>query len=366
MLFFVQYSYALEPIKQSIRVGIILDADSFIAAATDGFTIVDANKRKFNLSKGMVKLSYLEGSLLMGGHKIAMPVKIESSKGILFANKKPYRGYLIVDKAGKNKINIINVVSIEDYIKGVLPKEASPGWHIESLKAQAVISRTYTLANFNKHSSQGFDMCSTTHCQVYGGAGIEALSCNKAVSATKGEVLTYNDKLAQTVFHANCGGRTEDPKYVWNWTGATPEYLAGVKCGYCSQAPHANWEKVMDEKIIREKFASYNIGKIKSIKVKGTTPAGSAKEIEINHAKGSLTVNAYKFRLAVDAWQIRSTTFDSIKKDGDKFVFKGKGWGHKVGLCQWGAKGMADSGKKYKQILQHYYPKTNLEKVNYK
>lgn len=365
MLFFIAHAYALNPVRKDIRVGIILNADSFVAASTDDFTVVDADKRRFKLSKGMVKLSSVEGGLLIGKSKLVLPVKIES-KGIIFANKKPYRGYLTVNKTGKDKINIINVLPVEDYIKGVLPKEASPGWHIESLKAQAAISRTYTLANFNKHSSQGFDMCSTTHCQVYGGAGVEAVSCNKAVSATKREVLTYNEKLAQTVFHANCGGHTEDPKYVWNWTASTPEYLKGVKCTYCSGAPHAAWEKGIDEKVIRDKLAAYNVGKIRSIKVKNVTPAGSAKEIEIVHSKGTLMMNAYKFRLAVDAWQIRSTAFDGIKKHGEQFIFKGKGWGHKVGLCQWGAKGMADSGKKYKQILQHYYPKTKLEKAVYK
>ncbi|MCL2335178.1 MAG: hypothetical protein FWC57_03840, partial [Endomicrobia bacterium] len=78
-----------------------------------------------------------------------------------------------------------------------------------------------------------------------------------------------------------------------------------------------------------------------------------------------LTMNAYKFRTTVDAWDIKSATFDSIKKDGDKFIFKGRGWGHKVGLCQWGAKEMADKGKKYKYILEYYYPKTTIEKVEY-
>ena len=365
ILFAAMPVLALNPVNKNIRVGIIINTDSFSAAATDDFYIKGEDGRKFKLTKGMVKISLSKDGLLIGNYAVNLPVKIESSNGIIFADKKPYRGFLYVNKSG-NKINVINVLSIEDYIKGVLPKEASAGWGIEALKAQAVISRTYTLSNITKHSKQGFDMCDTTHCQVYGGAAVEALSCNKAVSATKGNVLSYDGKFAQTVFHANCGGHTEDPKYVWNWSGETPAYLKGIKCGYCDNAPHANWEKSIAESFIREKLSGYNVGKIASIKIKDVTPAGSAQKVVIKHGKGTLEMNAYKFRLAVDAWQIRSTTFDDIKKESGNFIFKGRGWGHKVGLCQWGAKGMADKGKKYKSILSHYYPKTKIEKIKYK
>jgi len=356
--------YGAQSVNKTVKTGIILNARSFTAACNDEFYVTAAG-RKFKLSKGMVNISAAgDNSVMMEKYKIPLPLKIESSKGIVFANGNAYRGYFTVVKAGK-KINVINVLDIEDYIKGVLPKEAGPDWPLEALKAQAVISRTYTAANLGRHAADGFDMCNTTHCQVYGGAGAESLSCNKAVAETYGEVVTYEGKFAQTVFHANCGGHTEDPKYVWGWTQATPEYLKGVKCGYCGGDTHFRWEKTLDESFIREKLSAYKIGKIKSIKVKGVTPAGSAKEIQIVHSKGTFTMNAYKFRTAVDAWQIKSTTFDGIKKDGDKFTFKGRGWGHKVGLCQWGAKGMAEKGKKYKYILEYYYPKTKIEKIEY-
>ena len=83
-----------------------------------------------------------------------------------------------------------------------------------------------------------------------------------AVSATKNEVLTYDGKLAQMVFHASCGGHTEDPRYVWNWSANTPVYLRGVKCGYCANAPHAYWEKVLDESFVRRKLSKYGVGKV--------------------------------------------------------------------------------------------------------
>lgn len=357
------FSYADAQMRKDIRVGIIQDVVSFSAASNDDFIITDNKGRKYKLSKGKADISYADGKLMLGQNKLDFPATIKPVKGVIFADRKPYRGFLRVVKS-KNGFTVINVLSVEDYLKGVVPKESSPAWHIESLKAQAVISRTYTCANLNKHGKEGFDMCSQTHCQVYGGAEAEVLSSNKAVIATNGEVVTYGGKLAQTVFHANCGGHTEDPKYVWNWTALTPPYLKGVKCRYCADAPHSKWESSLEEKFIMKKLSGYRVGNIKSIKVKGVTPAGSAIDAEILHSNGNLTFNAYKFRLAVDAWQIKSTTFDSIEKKGSRFIFKGRGWGHKVGLCQWGAKGMADAGKSYKKILNYYYPGTKIANYN--
>jgi stage II sporulation protein D len=357
------FSDAGAQMRKEIRVAVIAGVVSFSAASNEDFIISDGAGKKYKLSKGKADLSYADGKLMLGQNKLSLPVMIKPVKGVIFADKKPYRGFLNVIKS-KNGFTVVNILPVEDYLKGVVPRESSAGWPAESLKAQAVISRTYTYANLNKHNNEGFDMCAQTHCQVYGGAGDEVLSSNKAVVGTKGEVVTYGGKLAQTVFHANCGGHTEDPKYVWNWTTVTPPYLKGVKCAYCAGAPHSKWENSLEEKFIMKKLAGYRVGNIKSIKVKGVTPAGSAIDIEVLHSNGNLTFNAYKFRLAVDSWQIKSTTFESIEKKGSRFVFKGRGWGHKVGLCQWGAKGMADAGKSYKKILKYYYPGTDIVKNN--
>jgi stage II sporulation protein D len=359
--------YASYDVQENINVGIIFDASSFTVGSLDDFFISDVLDKKLKLTKGIIEVSCSEEGISIKKHLLLPPLKIEPSNGIIFADSKPYRGYLTIIKS-KNKINIINVLPIEDYIKNVLPIETSANWSIEALKSQAIISRTYAIVNLNKHSAQGFDVCSTIHCQVYGGASVEADSCNKAILETQCKILSYDGKFAQTVFHANCGGHTEDPKYIWNWKD-TPPYLKGVKCGYCTAASYTKWEKTLDESFIRKQLShnnNNNIGKIKSIKIKGKTSAGAAKKLKIIHSKGEVTLNAYQFRLAVDAWQIKSHTFDFIRADGDKFYFKGRGWGHKVGLCQWGAKGMAEKGKTYKEILAYFYPGTIIKKVVYK
>jgi stage II sporulation protein D len=364
IIFFLRCNiYASYNVQENINVGIMLNISSFTIGSSGDFSVSDASNEKLRFTKGTVEVLCSEKGISVKNHHLSPPIKIESSNGIIFANSKHYRGYIMIIKSG-NKMNIINVLPIEDYIKGVLPKEVSPNWSIEALKSQAVVSRTYAIANLNRHSAQGFNMCSTVHCQVYAGAGVEDNSCNKPVLETQCKILSYNGKFAQTVFHANCGGHTEDPKYIWNWKN-TPPYLKGVKCGYCTAAPYTKWEKTLDESFIRKQLSDNNIGKIKNIKIKEKTSAGTAKQLKITHSKGEVTLDAYKFRLAVDAWQIKSHTFDFIKTYGDKFYFKGRGCGHKVGLCQWGAKGMAEKGKTYKEILAYFYPGTTIEEVVY-
>ena len=157
----------------------------------------------------------------------------------------------------------------------------------------------------------------------------------------------YNDKLAQTFFHSSCGGHTEDPKYVWQWKTETPIYLKGMKDDYCKDNPHQNWTVSLSESAIREKLAK------------------AAKEIIIKHSKGTLKLNSYTFRCAVSADKIKSTLITGIERKNNSFIFKGKGWGHKIGLCQWGAKAMGDKGSSYKEILAFYYPKTTIGKIKY-
>ncbi|MDR0724293.1 MAG: SpoIID/LytB domain-containing protein [Endomicrobium sp.] len=352
--------YALEIRNKNVDIGICINVSSASIGCSKSFIILDIFGKKLKFSKGVVNLDCTSKGIKINKYTLKAPVKIIPSNDVVFVNSKPYLGQLTIQKS-KNKMTVINVLPIEEYLKGVVPKEVSALWPIEALKAQAVISRTYTIANLNKHKDQGFNLCSTTHCQVYGSLSCQAHSTNQAVKETNKEVLTYEDKVIQAVFHATCGGRTDSPKYVWNWQDVPP-YLKGVKCGYCHNAPYKTWEQILDERYIDEKL---KIGKIKKIKIKGKTQAKAAKELEITHSKGKLSLSAYKFRTLIGTWKIKSHTFDSIKVKDDRIYFKGKGWGHKVGLCQEGAKGMAEKGKTYKKILIYFYPKTKIETINY-
>ncbi len=351
-------------VKEYIKVGIGTGNTPITIGCDQKYYFV-SNGRQAILSAGKTTVMPETNSAVIAGKRYSLPIKFISEKNCLLVNNKIYRGTITINFAS-GKTNIINELKFEDYLKGILPKEAVVSWNMEALKTQAVISRTYAAKNIGRHSKEGFDVCSTVHCQVYGGGSCENKRCNQAVYDTKGEVVLYKNALAQTLFHAACGGHTDDPKYVWGWK-ETPEYLKGRKDKYCKGNPHSNWTSEVDESFIRKKLidAGYKVGTIKKISYSGKTTGKAAKTVTISHSKGKLTLNAYTFRLAVDAFKIKSTMFTSIKKSKNKFIFSGHGWGHKAGLCQWGAKAMGDKKISYKKILEYYYPGTNIGKISY-
>jgi len=366
LLFFCLFSSNLfaKEYKEYIKVGILSNQKEITIASDKKYSFI-CNNNKYSLSEGKIKVELKGNKAIILNKSYNLPIKFISSKCFL-VNNKIYRGNIIINHCSSGN-NIINELKIEDYLKGILPKEANSSWNLETLKAQAVISRTYALKNLGRHSKEGYDICSKVHCQVYGGASCETKNCNKAVHDTEKEVVLYNNELAQTFFHASCGGHTEDPKYVWQWKNDTPPYLKGVKDNYCKDNPHKTWSTTFTEKDIRERLikAGYKVGKIKKISTSGTTTGKAAKEIIIKHSKGTLKLNSYTFRCTISPDKIKSTLITKIKSKSKKFTFEGKGWGHKVGLCQWGAKTMGDKNFTYKQILKFYYPGTNIGKINY-
>jgi len=363
--FFSGQTFAEIKFNDIVQIGILLDVEKLNVASDKQYVIFN-NGKKVVLSAGNVDIKLVGNRIVIGKNKkdLTLPVRIKA-QSYLVVNKTVYRGDILLKLSQKGKINVINELNIDDYLKGVLPKEAGPSWPIEALKAQAVISRSFTIKNLKKHSNKHFNLCSTVCCQVYGGASAESKLCNQAVMETKGIVLTYKNEIAQTFFHSSCGGHTEDPKYVWGWKTETPQYLKGIKDIYCKNNPQQNWKCTIDEKTIRTKLtnAGYKIGEISKISYSGSTTGKARKEIVIKHKNGTLKLNSYKFRITVDPWLIKSTMISDITKQKDKFIFKGNGWGHKVGLCQWGAKNLAEQGYKYDKILTFYYPGTKTDNI---
>ena len=261
-------------------------------------------------------------------------------------------------------MKIINELGIEGYLYGVLPKEVSPSWPIEALKAQAVVSRTYVLNNIGRFEKKGYDLCSTYLSQVYGGVEVERPETTIAVEETRGEVLTYNGELAKVFFHSNSGGYTADVKYVW---GMDIPYLKGRKDKYSINSPQYRWKKRIKKDFILKKLRKegYKIGKIKRIKLKGRTRSKRVKYFIIYTDKGKIKINSNRFRMICGPEIIRSTLIENLEMKGDSFIFEGRGWGHGVGFSQWGARNMALEGYNYRKILRFYFPGTKIEKWDY-
>ncbi len=266
-----------------------------------------------------------------------------------------FRGVLDIYNIN-GKLTVVNDLKLEDYVKGVINKEILPSWPLEAKKVQAVLARTYAVYQkmFNPRSKL-FDLAPTVLDQVYGGLEKEDLSANKAVDETKGEILTYHNLPAQIFFHSTCGGRTASAKEVW---GKDIPYLKSVKCNYCKKSPLYRWKRIATKSFLIKKFrkAGYKFSKIEKITVlNGVT---RVKFVVLNGKK--FPVN--DFRKIVGYSFIWSNAF-VVKKNGNKIIFKGKGAGHGVGVCQWGAAQMAKNGKKYKEILGYYLKNIKIKRI---
>ncbi len=304
-----------------------------------------------------------KAALRINPGKIRQGLMMECSNSIISVNNKEYRGRIEL-KNLMGKILVINHIDLENYIKSVVPGEVPSSWPIETLKAQAVAARTYTLYHLSKQKDlQIYDLDATTNFQVYKGKSVEKPETTRAVNLTHGEYLIHGYQPVLAYFHSTCGGRTIDDRYVWN--GKDMPYLQGTSCSYCSMSPNYNWETRISleqmQSALRRKYSS--MGKIKRISFK--KKAGRIALVQIGHTNGTINITGNNFRLMFPLKTVKSLYFNS-RKSGHGLQLQGHGWGHGVGMCQWGAKGMAMKGFSYRKILSYYYKNVRLYRGNYR
>ena len=302
--------------------------------------------------------------------------------------ERKYYGNLFLYKNDRdNTVDVVNEVGLEDYLAGVLGREVSSAWPVEALKTQAVASRTRVLYQREaaRAANQRFDVQTDTRDQVYGGVpeGKDAEKLFQAVRSTAGQVLTYNGKIFNIYFASTCGGMTENASRVFKDNNHPP---GGIECPYCAQSPVFEWTHRAPKADIRTRIQNHttdNVGDIVSITGINTDKAGHAEQIEVKHTNGvTVFPDANKFRTTVlergivqflgkdGQWHsssedpkhgefIMSTSF-TVTIEGDMIISHGRGWGHAVGMCQFGALGMTEQGKSYREILNFYYPGTQI------
>lgn len=197
-----------------------------------------------------------------------------------------------------------------------------------------------------------FDLDATVNSQVYRGICDEKQSTTEAVIGTSGEIIAYDNRPIVSYFHSTCGGKTSDEKYVWNSNGMP--YLRSVQCGFCNDSTKFKWESRLTLDEIRKYVSAQNpaIGTIRTVTFRRNN--NRVAGVFIKHSRGMISITGNNFRLMFPPEKIKSLYFTS-KKISNGLLLTGYGWGHGVGMCQWGARGMALRGYNYHDILKHYY-----------
>lgn len=343
------------------------------------------------------------------------PIEAGEKTVTWFRGYRYYGGFEYQRVTGGN-LNVINVVKIEDYVKCVIPWEMSNDWPIEALKAQSVCARTYAACQ-TRHSSQGFDVCTTTDCQVYQGTAACNGYSDSAVEETAGKYLYYNGRIVtDAVYYSSNGGASEDCKNVW---GSEVPYLKGKTDPYeqkvAPRVPKYNWSTTYSgaELTTLLKNKGYNIGTVKNLFVSRYTDNGNVCEITFVGTNGTkvfqreqcrtiLGLRSMRFQInggdansyfvndasdtvtlsgiyvisgggksaysagSADTYVITSKGVSALEdknagKTADSFTITGSGNGHNVGLSQWGAYAMADLGYTYRDILEFYYTGVTID-----
>jgi len=340
------------------------------------------------------------------------PMDDTNGNNLLEFNNVKYRGNICIKTQENGSLSVINDIELDKYLYSVVGSEVNPTWHMEALKAQAVAARNYALITMGKHDTEGFHLCSTTHCQVYKGYVKEHERTNQAVEETKGKLLYYEDKLASTFYHSSSGGHTENSENIWN--DIVP-YIRGVEDPYSLGSPNDNWILELNKAEIKKKLEenNMNIGDIIDINIIETSEYGRVKKIDFIGTKNKITLEKEKVRYLFGTSNLKSIWY-SIKTDSDiniydistnsiqvkrpaglnvissaglstiktangkinvkglfdvknynitpnTYIFNGKGWGHGLGMSQYGAKGMAEQGYNYIEILEYYYTGTKVK-----
>lgn len=275
-----------------------------------------------------------------------------SSESPIYVDKiKRNYGGAISFRVNNKKLDIVNRVEMDEYLKGVLPKEMSPSFPMESLKAQALCSRSFAINNYNKFIKNGYNLDDTTRSQVYYGKDVEEKTTNKAVEETIGQVIKYDGKVAETIFCASSGGYTVASSEAWG--GNSVPYLISKEDPY-SVHP---WKYELKNSDLKK----LNLTDVFSVSLDYNN-SNRVNNLTFSTSKGDVKIKATDFRKKIGNTIIKSTLFD-VNVIGNKVFVSGKGYGHGVGMSQYGAVEMAKKGSNYKDIIGFYFPGTNIEKI---
>ena len=260
-------------------------------------------------------------------------------------------------------IAVVNELALEDYLPGVLSAEAGEKFPREGLRAQAIVARTYAVHQRLISAGKPYNILASTAHQQYAGRVASSSPVWDAVRETTGQVLLWEGEVFPAFYHTESGGYTEDPRTVFaarNMPGLKP-----VVCPYSAGSPHYFWNLDVSLANIGEALrrGGVDVGQLRRVAVADRTPSLRAATVIVTGTRGNAQVRGNDFRRMLGYDTFKSTLF-AVAIDGDVARFSGRGYGHGVGMCQWGAKGMAERGYTARQIVEFYYPGTTFGFLN--
>ncbi len=342
---------------QLVRVGLLVGRPEVTLSADVPLRVLDAQLgRQDQLAVGAWTFRAGPGGIEIPGvvrYGTVVRVSAEADQPVRVEEKlRAYRGVVELRRTEAG-LTVVNELDLEAYLYGVLKLEINPAWPVEAVKAQAVAARTLTVASLGRFAREGYDVRDTTDSQVYGGATFEDPRATAAVDATRGLVMLYAGQPILAVYHADSGGRTESSEYVW---GRAYPYLRGVEDPYVSGSPYERWTLAVPLTQLEETLrrAGLPAREVRAVEVAEASESGRALRVRFAGPGGSWELSGHRLRMLLGPEVLRSTLF-TVRVEGTTAVFEGRGWGHGVGMSQWGARGMAQRGWDFTRILQHYY-----------
>jgi stage II sporulation protein D len=287
-------------------------------------------------------------------------VSVVTNNGFVTLNKLKYRGKLILVPRSNNRFSVLEEIGIEEYLPGVIEGEMPIKWKDDALQAQVIAARSFAIYQMKTKGNALYHINKLD--LAYKGSYMNQLKAKEIVNKSRGTVMVYNWELFPGYFHSACGGHTEDINHVFKLKSIPP--LSGVECGHCNNSKYFNWKTKLGKNDIENKLSTTKnkLNRIRSLVTEEIGPGGHCSTIKIEDSGGTIRINANNFRILIGPNNLRSTSF-RVKDEGRSFVFEGSGWGHGVGLCQYGTQDMAKSGFKWFDILKHYYPEIDFVKI---
>jgi len=329
----------------------LLPAESEINILDKNFLSVRSRDKNIVARSRSIKLVLCNENDFYGGFLLEVEGKIR---------RKYIGGFEIV--ARNSELVLLVKQRLEDLVRTIVASESSVEDSLEYLKAQAVITRTFIIANVERHKEEGFDFCDNTHCQVFFGEDKANEMFKQSVIETRGNVLVWGDRIADVFFTGACGGETAIPQTIWGEYVQSYPYQS-VKCNHCADSKFYRWRTEVEKSKLAKVFFG-RVGKSLAVRIQQRFVDGRPQSVMMINGKEQIALSADRFRIELGrhlGWNtIHSDWFDIVQSDKRNIVFEGRGFGHGVGFCQEGAKKLGKMGIGFREILSYYYPKASI------